>query len=175
MILIPGYASDTGAFALRRIWSKELFWFYLPTLISGCVHRKMVDKEETEKFLKENGVRFSIAFGPVLIEDGELCELPSVYPVGEGDLGYPRAALCQMDELHYLLVMVSAEPPYEKRNGATLPVFAENLKELGCKQAYNLDGGQSATLVMNDKTVNYVWMRKISDIIYFATAIPDVG
>ena len=137
--------------------------------------RKMVDKEETEKFLKENGVRFSIAFGPVLIEDGELCELPSVYPVGEGDIGYPRAALCQMDELHYLLVMVSAEPPYEKRNGATLPVFAENLKELGCKQAYNLDGGQSATLVMNDKTVNYVWMRKISDIIYFATAIPDVG
>ena len=46
MILIPAYASDTGAFALRRIWSKELFWFYLPSLISGCVHRKMVGKDQ---------------------------------------------------------------------------------------------------------------------------------
>ena len=135
--------------------------------------REMVDRAETEKFLEENGVRFSIAFGPVLIENGELCKLPGFYPVGEGDIGYPRAALCQLDELHYLIVTVGAEPPYEKRNGHTLDVFAENLLEMGCVQAYNLDGGQSATLVMNDKTVNYVWMRKISDIIYFATAIPD--
>ena len=134
---------------------------------------EMTDRAKTEQYLHDNGVRFSIAFGPVLIDDGELCKLTSFYPVGEGGARYARAALCQMDTLHYLLVAVSSEPPYDQYNGHTMDVFAENLLELGCSKAYNLDGGQSATIVMNDQKVNHVWLRKISDIIYFATAIPN--
>ena len=134
---------------------------------------EMTDRAETEQYLKDNGVRFSVAFGPVLIDNCELRPLASHYPVGEGEARYARAALCQMDTLHYLLVAVSSEPPYDQYNGHTMSVFAENLLELGCKKAYNLDGGQSATIVMNDQKVNYVWLRKISDIIYFATAIPN--
>ena len=44
--------------------------------------------------------------------------------------------------------------------------------------AYSLDGGQTATIVMNDELVNrpvYGQQRKISDIIYFATAVPEGG
>jgi hypothetical protein len=44
---------------------------------------------------------------------------------------------------------------------------------MGCTMAYNLDGGQSATIVMNDEVKNYVYERRISDIIYFATALPE--
>ena len=42
--------------------------------------------------------------------------------------------------------------------------------------AYALDGGQTAAIVMNDQLINkvsYGAQRKISDIIYFATAIPE--
>ena len=43
---------------------------------------------------------------------------------------------------------------------------------------YTLDGGQTAVIAMNDKLINSVlfgFQRKISDIIYFATAVPDGG
>ena len=135
-------------------------------------HRgQMTDREETQAFLDENGVRFSLAFGPVLIENGQMVDIKHPYPVGEGDVRYARAALCQMDSLHYLLVAANEEGSH--KNSQKMEDFAYNLLQLGCKQAYNLDGGQSATIVMNDKKVNNVWLRKISDIIYFATAIPD--
>lgn len=138
----------------------------------GMVYaREMMDESEMQKYIDENQVRFSLSFGPVLIKDGEVRTQPATYPVGEGKVPYARAALGQLDTLHYVIVAVSAEPPYAK--GHTLKVFSENLKELGCVQAYNLDGGQSATVVMNDKLVNYVYERLLSDIIYFATAIPD--
>ena len=134
---------------------------------------RLTTKEAMQQLIDDNGVRFSLAFGPVLVENSQLCWIKDPYPVGEGNYYYPRMALCQRDTLHYLMVTVSQEPPYE--NAHTLPIFAENLLDMGSKMAYNLDGGQSATIVMNNKTVNYVWQRKISDIIYFATAIPNGG
>lgn len=138
----------------------------------GMVYaREMQDETEMQKYIDENEVRFSLSFGPVLIKDGEVRTQPATYPVGEGKVPNARAALGQLDTLHYVLVAVNAEPPYSK--GHTLKAFSENLKELGCVQAYNLDGGQSATIVMNDQLVNYVYERLLSDIIYFATAIPN--
>ena len=54
--------------------------------------------------------------------------------------------------------------------------FARSLQKMGIPTAYALDGGQTATIAMNDKLMNrvsYGSERKISDIIYFATAIPN--
>lgn len=131
------------------------------------------DPEEMQRYIDENDIRFSLAFGPILVEDGELCEVKVEYAVGEAKIHNARAALCQMDELHYLLVIASFEPPYEK--GILLTEFAQALDELGCKMAYNLDGGRSGTLIMNNELQNYIIERPVSDIIYFATAIPDGG
>ena len=135
-------------------------------------HKKeLTEQADMEAIIKEHGVRFSVAFGPILIENGEKAEIDFPYSVGEGNIRYNRAALCQRDTLHYYLVTACDEGPYE--SGHTLEQFQNVLATLDCKSAYNLDGGQSATLVMNDKTINHVWQRQVSDIIYFATAIPD--
>lgn len=131
------------------------------------------DPQEMQRYIDENGIRFSLAFGPVMVEDGEMCKIKVEYPVGEAKIHNARAALCQMDELHYLLVIASIEPPYEK--GILLTEFAEVLDGFGCKMAYNLDGGRSGTLVMNNELQNYIIERPVSDIIYFATAIPNGG
>ena len=43
-------------------------------------------------------------------------------------------------------------------------------------EAYNLDGGQSSVLYFHDAVYNHVadgGERTLSDIIYFATALPD--
>ena len=42
---------------------------------------------------------------------------------------------------------------------------------MGAVQAYNLDGGRSGTIVLDGERLNEVDERKLSDIIYFATAI----
>ena len=59
----------------------------------------------------------------------------------------------------------------------TLKQFATRLWEMGIPNAYSLDGGQTATIVMGGTLINsvdYGDQRDISDIIYFATALPEV-
>ena len=54
--------------------------------------------------------------------------------------------------------------------------FAEGFYSKGVYQAYNLDGGQTGEVVSNGKTFNWVdfgYERPVSDIIYFATALPE--
>ena len=137
-------------------------------------HRgEVLDSGTAQVFVDENNIRFSLVFGPVLIEDGVRC-VPSSYLLGEISENYARAGLCQMDKLHYLLATANTEGGYQ--HVPTLHQFTTTLEATGCRHAYALDGGQTAAIVMNDALINrvvYGYQRKISDIIYFATAIPD--
>ena len=79
-----------------------------------------------------------------------------------------------MDKLHYVVVAANMEDAYYGK--PSISTFARSLQDMGIPTAYTLDGGQTATIVMNDQvinTVSYGSEREISDIIYFATAIPD--
>ena len=131
--------------------------------------------EDVQKFVDERDIQFSLAFGPILVDNYEL--VPHTwYGVGEITEGYARAALLQMDELHYIVVTANTTGPHQEI--PTVAQFAKNVAATGCKMAYSLDGGQTATIVMNDELINrpvYGQQRKISDIIYFATAVPDGG
>lgn len=129
--------------------------------------------EAAQAFADEHNVRFSLAFGPVMVEDGKNV-VPSSYPLGEITGHYARAALCQMGQLHYLLVAVNSESGHSSM--PTSREFARELVELGADKAFALDGGQSAAIVTNDRLINrpvYGSQRYMSDIIYFATAIPE--
>lgn len=126
-----------------------------------------------EKYVMDNDIRFSLCFGPVLVEDGE-SRLPKQYLLGEINGNYARAAICQLGPLHYLLVTVNGEVPYV--NFPTLYQLTNTLVQRGIDKAYTLDGGQTATIVMNNKVINQVSYgaeRYISDIVYFATALPS--
>lgn len=132
-------------------------------------------KEAIDAYVEENDVRFSLAFGPVLVDNFEVVPTYS-YPVGEIENHYPRAAICYMGELHYLLVACNQED--NLKNVATIERLAETMQSLGCEKAYALDGGQTAVIVTNDELINrpsYGYQRTLSDIVYFATAIPDGG
>ena len=133
--------------------------------------KEMSDRSEVEAYVEEHDIRFSLAFGPVMIDNGRLCEIPDPYRIGEIDTVNDRAALCQMGQLHYMFATVTASK--HPRGYQNVETFAKCLYDLGCINAYNLDGGQTATMVMNDTLVSYTKERRISDIIYFATAVPD--
>lgn len=131
--------------------------------------------EEAQKYVDENNVRFSVAFGPILIDDYKRV-VPWGYALGEIDDHFPRAALGQRDELHYVVVVCNMEFGYN--NTPTIWGFTDQVEKMGCKDVYTLDGGQTGVIVMNDKLINAVHFgaqRQISDIIYFATALQDGG
>ena len=133
------------------------------------------DLETAQKFVEENNVRFSLAFGPVLVDNYEKV-VPDYYPLGEIRNIYSRAGLGKLDDLHYLLVAVNEEKGYWKVPNMAL--FADQMMLFGCEKAYALDGGQTAAIVTNDKLINrpdYGNQRTVSDIIYFATAVPNGG
>lgn len=130
----------------------------------------LITMEEAQAFVDEHNIEFSLAFGPILVQDGVRCE-PQKYYLGEINKNYPRAALCQMDQLHY--VVVTANKLYSYNNSPTIWTFADHIETLGAKYAYTLDGGQTATISMDGKAVNPRpnGERWISDIIYWGTAI----
>ena len=136
---------------------------------------EQMDEDQAQAYVDENQILFSLAFGPVLIREGEVVTPPG-YVVGEINDLYPRSALCQLGKLHYLLAVVNAEG--DGQSVPTIHRFARNLRDSGIQTAYALDGGQTAVIAMNGELINAVlfgYQRKISDIIYFATAIPEGG
>ena len=81
-----------------------------------------------------------------------------------------------MEELHYLVVVAGRDEGNQKMGVPTLRDFATQVALTGCDKAYTLDGGQTATIAMNGQMMNpvqYGSQRLISDIFYFATALPN--
>lgn len=137
---------------------------------------EITNKADAERFVEENKVRFSLAFGPILVENGQVpADVGRTYPIGEGNHRYSRAGLGQLGELHYLMVTANLVTGYDAGT-PTITMFANRMQSFGCEKAYSLDGGQTAVIVTNDQLINrpdYGYQRQISDIIYFATALPE--
>ena len=134
---------------------------------------QLLDRESAQKFVDDNQISFSIAFGPILVDNGVRCE-PPAYQLGEVNDRYARAALCQMGPLHYLVVAANIEAGYW--NHLDIHQFAEKIAAFGCEKAYTLDGGNTASIVMNNKLINrttFGYERLQGDLLYFCTALPD--
>ena len=132
------------------------------------------DISEAESFVKENDVLFSICFGPVLIDNG-VDVTPSEYPWGEINDFYARSALGIMGDKHYLTMNINCQMP-DHYYLASLRQAADAMVARGCIKAYALDGGQTASTIINNQLINPVqfgWERETSDILYFATAVPN--
>ena len=129
-------------------------------------------QDEIQQFVDTHNINSSIAFGPILIDNGVRCE-PTQYYLGEVKDKYPRAALCQIDSLHYVVVMANGYDGHF--NTPTIHMFTDQIEKLGCKNAYTLDGGKTGTISMRGTNMNPLRHKErwVSDIIYFATAIPS--
>ncbi len=120
-------------------------------------------------------IRNVYSFGPALVIDGELQEIPEKYSFAP-HYKNPRAAIGQLGALEYVCVVVDGRS--DDSQGVTLEELAQAMADMGCTQAYNLDGGNSATLVLggaiyNDKSADNE--RSVSDILYFATTVDPLN
>ena len=137
---------------------------------------EMSSQEEAQRFIEENDVLFSLCFGPILIENGEDVT-PYDYWWGEVRDRYARAVLGMMGERHYLCMNLNCGTiGTEYYNLVTLQQATDAMMRRNVKKAYALDGGQTATTVLGGELINPVQFGEqtiISDVIYFATAIPN--
>ena len=135
-----------------------------------------ISQAETEQFLKDKDVVFSLAFGPVLIDDG-VDVTPEFYPWGETDMFYARSALGLLGRHHYLTMNINCDTTRpELDHLPNLRDAADAMVKRGCWKAYTLDGGQTATTAFHYQLINPVQFgqeKAISDIIYFASAVPE--
>ena len=117
-------------------------------------------------------------FGPALVVDGELVQIPEKYSdIGNIKGREPRCAIGQIGTLEYLVVIVDGRRASDPSEGCTVEKVARYMWEAGCVQAYNLDGGNTAEMVFHGEIYNNKTTggeRSQSDTIYFATAI-DFG
>ena len=176
-------------YAFRQIgvvvYNRELFRFS-PSVLDTCfftasgemlfAHKgELTTAEATKQYVADNDIIFSTSFGPILVENGEI-NLTSSYPVGEIFSYYARSAIGMTDDLHYLLMVTSSENSYMYIDGMYASTAARIMHDKGCFNAYELDGGQTAVIAFNGTPANgivYGSERTMSDIIYFASAIPE--
>ena len=114
----------------------------------------------------------SFEFGPLLVRNGEKTELPKKYIINTKDtVREPRTGIGQVDETHYVIIVADGRREGWSDKGMTLQEMQQVFLEYGCHVGYNLDGGGSATMIMNGERVNKTSgsrERNVSDIVYFA-------
>ena len=120
--------------------------------------------------LVKDGVVNLLAFGPALVENGEIA-VGTNEEVGQAMASNPRTAIGIIDENHYIIVVSDGRTSESK--GLSLYQMAEVMKSYGVKTAYNLDGGGSSTLYFNGQVINKpttggnrISERAVSDIVY---------
>ena len=134
---------------------------------------KNTQKTQIDAFLAEgHQVINAFTFGPALVQDGNLLQTPKNYKY-DPNAKDQRAAIGQMGPLSYVFVLCEAR--WTGYDGVTHQELADFMYDLGCLQAYNLDGGNSAVIVFGNGYFqtkrSYTNERELSDFIYFASAV----
>jgi exopolysaccharide biosynthesis protein len=118
----------------------------------------------------------TLSFGPVLVEDGVANTDFAGFKV-DSNMGNaaniagnnPRTGIGMISANHYVFIVVDGRSKGYSA-GVTLAQFARIFADLGCTQAYNLDGGGSTTMVFQGVVVNDPLGRNqergVSDILY---------
>lgn len=112
------------------------------------------------------GLRDAWSFGPALLDVDGRAKTEFDTTVAEAN---PRTAVGYYEPGHYCFLAVNGRGA-EDSAGMTMAELAALFESLGCKAAYNMDGGQSSVMAWDEGrvTVNTPASggRPVSDIIY---------
>lgn len=123
--------------------------------------------------VKDNAVH-AFCFGPGLVVDGvQLTDASDInLNIGKNKVTQ-RIALAQVGPLQYAIIATEG-PENPGSRGLTLLEMAQLCADMGFQNAFNMDGGSSSTIVLNNRKINSVSSHKIrpvGDCIWFATLV----
>ncbi len=104
------------------------------------------------------------SFGPLLLdEEGQPIPDAKLNTTKNIRRANPRAGLGYYEPGHYCFVVVDGRT--DDASGLTLEQFSQLFADLGCKAAYNMDGGRSAEMYFHGSILNdpYQGGRSVSD------------
>ncbi len=111
-----------------------------------------------EELLAE-GVWNTLSFGPALVAGGEVANFSGKVSI-DANVGNhsiqgrnPRTGVGIIDANHFVFIVVDGRSR-DYSQGVTLAQFAAMFKDLGCTEAYNIDGGGSSTMYFMGRVVN---------------------
>jgi exopolysaccharide biosynthesis protein len=129
--------------------------------------------------LVSDGAIQAFCFGPRLLdESGKAFTTQELKSRGEPlvNPANPRSGIGYIEPNHFVLIVVDGRDAGGSK-GMSSAEFAKLFESLGCKSAYNFDGGGSATMVFMGKVINHPCdaggERSVSDIVYFAESETD--
>ena len=105
-------------------------------------------------------------FGPVLVHHGEaIKDFSDTYSDYISEPSHPRTAIGYFEPNHFCFLTVFGRNIEDK--GTTLVKMAHFFEDIGCQEAYNLDGGGSTHIWYNGKELGHPSKdAPLGDIIY---------
>ncbi len=91
-----------------------------------------------------------LSFGPALVNNGEVTKQTLTISARQKD--NPRSGIGMVAPGHYVSIVM--EGKRQVSSGCTVKEFAELFQAKGCKVAYNLDGGGTASMMFMGKYLN---------------------
>ena len=153
----------------------------VPARIGAAIHSDGVMSiyDETKvpaSTLLAEGVVQTLSFGPALVRNGVAVKDFGIVKIDDNignassiTVRNPRTGIGMISANHYVFVVVDGRSDGYSC-GVTLAEFAAIFKDLGCTEAYNLDGDGSSAMYFQGRVVNDPigkhQERGISDILY---------
>lgn len=117
---------------------------------SWAVYRS--DELTAEEYLLRGAVDV-FSFGPYLVRDGEINTF--VDEMVNGKTEQPRCAIGMIEPGHYYAVLAEGRIRNVSK-GVTVGFLAEHMAAAGCKEALNLDGGQTAVMTFMGNQISRI-------------------
>jgi exopolysaccharide biosynthesis protein len=95
----------------------------------------------------------AVGGGPTLISEGRISitnEQEMMFPGKAIEDKHPRTAMGYTKDNKLIILVIEGRNP-GKAEGASLTQEAQIFKDLGCREALNLDGGGSSCMLINGK------------------------
>lgn len=123
----------------------------------GTMKTFLSDEHTAQEYL-DMGVRHTFAFGPILVQNGEICPDAAAWATGRA----PRLAMGITAE--GVIRVVNVLGRRTDARGVNAAWMAEKMHELGCVEALNLDGGNTTCLIFMGDMINRPENTALKDI-----------
>ncbi len=157
---VPAVVTSPAALQGNSVISDSLYVLSAHGTAAAWMARALAAGDTVKLIWQASNLPFppatAIGGTPRLIRDGKIAVESEMEfnRAGFASERHPRTAVGfdEVNQRMYFVVVDGRQPGYSI--GMTLPELAEFLRELGCTQAINLDGGGSSTLVVRGEVVN---------------------
>ena len=172
-----GYRPD-GIVLRNGTLYREAPYFDVAAVYGDGTMKTYAKDEKTADELKAEGALHVFSFGPMLLDGEGKAFLEADMKKREPKVNprNPRSGIGYIEPNHFVLVVVDGRDAGGSR-GMTQAEFSKLFESLGCKSAYNFNGGGTATMVFMGKVINHPCdeggERSVSDIVYFGESLVD--